>query len=198
MNFKILAAIASLGAFGISAQATEYTVDGSHSHVGFTVRHLISKLPGRFKDIDGKFTFDPADPKKMTGKFTVKTASVNTENEKRDDHLRNSDFFDSKKFPSMSFEAKKLVAKGKNKFALEGDLTIKETTKPVTFDMEYSGSAKDPWGNTRAGFAAVTKINRKDYGITWNKSLDAGGVLVGDEVEIALNVEAVADTPAKK
>jgi polyisoprenoid-binding protein YceI len=173
------------------AQAAHYEIDGSHSHVGFKVRHLVSKLPGEFKEFEGTFDFDDKKPEDSKVVFKVKTASVYTNNEKRDDHLKGEDFFDVSKYPEMKFESATVTKAGKDKYKLKGNLTIRGVTKPVTFDVVYSGTAKDPWGNQRAGFTATTKINRKDFGLVWNKALDQGGLMIGDDVEITLEIEAI-------
>lgn len=185
--------LALLGAFAFlpTANATHYTVDQSHSHVGFKVRHLVSKTAGEFRDFEGEFTFDPAHASASTVKLTAKSGSINTNNEKRDQHLKSGDFFDVEKFPTLTFESKKVTSTGKDKYNVEGNLTIHGVTKPATFAVEYTGAAKDPWGNNRVGFNATTKVNRKDFGIVWNKTLDTGGLMIGEDVEVALEVEGI-------
>lgn len=190
LNYSSIALMAALCA--APAFAAEFTIDQSHSHVGFKVRHLVSKVDGEFKDFDGAFTFDEKDADKAKVKFTAKATSINTGTAKRDEHLRSPDFFDVKKYPTLSFEGKKLETDGDKHYKLAGDLTIHGVTKPTTFDVDFGGVAKDPWGGTRAGFTATTKINRKDFGLTWNKALETGGLLVGDDVTIELNIEGVA------
>jgi len=195
-NLIMIVLATGLLAAGV-ASASDYTVDPSHSNVNFTTRHLISKVEGRFKDFDGTFTFDEKHPESLVAELTVKTASVSTDNEKRDGHLKSGDFFDVEKFPTMTFKSTKATPAGKGHMKLAGDLTIHGVTKPVVFAVEYLGEAKDPWGGTRAAFTASTKINRKDFGISWNKTLDNGGVLVKDEVAVDLNIEGTANKPAK-
>ncbi len=175
---------------GISAGPFE--VDIAHSSVGFQIRHLVANVNGSFRDFNGSFGFDEKKPEASKVSFKVKVATINTNEKKRDDHLRGEDFFDVKKFPEMSFESTKFSALGKNKYKLEGNLTIKGVTKKIVFDVDYMGTGKDPWGNTKSGFSATTEINRKDFGMNWNKNLDNGGYLLGDEVKITVNVEAVA------
>jgi polyisoprenoid-binding protein YceI len=197
---KKSSSILFLMAFAVasSVQAAEYKVDQSHSQVAFGVRHLVSKTKGMFKDFDGTFSFDPDKPTASTGKFVVKTASISTDNDKRDEHLRGADFFDVQKYPEMTVANVKVTpGKGKHKYKATGDLTLHGVTKSVTFDLEYTGTAKDPWGNTRAGFSAEGKINRKDFGIVWNKTLDAGGLMLGEEVAIELNIEAIQEKAAE-
>ncbi|HXN06156.1 MAG TPA: YceI family protein [Nitrospiria bacterium] len=181
----------------LTAAAAEYTLDKEHSHAGFQVRHMVSRLQGEFKEIEGEFNFDEKSPQASKGKFTVKAASINTNHEKRDKHLRSADFFDVEKFPSLTFETKKITPAGDKKYKLEGDFGLHGVTKPVTFDVEFLGADKDPWGGKRAGFTATAKINRKDYGMVWNKVLDSGGFLVGDDVEIVIQVEAIEKTAKK-
>jgi polyisoprenoid-binding protein YceI len=193
----LLALIASAALFAANAAlAADYKIDASHSSVGFGIRHLVGKVKGQFKEFEGTFSFDAKKPAAATGKFVVKTASISTENEKRDEHLKNEDFFDVKKHPEMTLDKIKLAPKGKDKYKMTGELALHGVTKPVTFDLAYNGSAKDPWGNTRAGFTATGKINRKDFGISWNKALDAGGVMLGEDVEIELQIEAIENAPA--
>ncbi len=174
-----------------SVHAKEYKVDSSHSSVSFMVRHLVSKVVGNFKEFDGSLSFDPKKPEDTKVNASVQTSSINTENKKRDDHLQSDDFFSAKKFPKLTFVSSKITPTEKNKYQMVGDLTIRGVKKPVTFDVEYLGEAKDPWGGTRAGFTATTKINRKDFGMVWNKALDNGGVVLSDEVEINVNFEAL-------
>lgn len=188
-GFTLAAALLSL--VSASAFATDFTVDGAHSHVGFSVRHFVSKVPGEFKDYEGAFNFDEKKPEASSAKFTIKTASINTSNAKRDEHLRNPDFFDVEKHPTITFASKKVSAAGKNKYKLEGDMTMLGVTKPVTFDVEYGGTAKGFAGKNLAGFTATGKVNRKDFGMKWNKALDNGGFVLGEEVEIKIELEAV-------
>lgn len=182
---------------GMNALAADYKVDPAHSKVGFSVKHMmISKVRGVFKDFEGTFTFDPKKGTLGATSFVVKSASVDTDDAKRDEHLRSPDFFDAEKFPTLTVTNSKLTKKGKNKYKWTGDLTIHGVTKPVTFELEQLGATKDPWGNNRLGFSANGKINRKDYGMTWNKAMDAGGVVVGDDVEIQIDVEAIEQVAA--
>ncbi|MBI3543102.1 MAG: YceI family protein [Deltaproteobacteria bacterium] len=184
-----LAALAALN--GSRGHTADFEVDPGHSRVGFKVRHLVSKTSGEFRDFGGRLVFDDKKPDGGKVDFTIKAASINTNEPKRDEHLKSPDFFDVKKFPTLSFTSKKLVPGSEGKYKLEGDLTIHGVTKPVTFDVDYHGVQKDPWGGTRAGFTATTKVNRRDYGLTWNKALETGGLLVGEDVEIELEIEAL-------
>lgn len=181
----------ALAAILPAAQAAHYEIDPSHSHVGFKVRHLVSKLPGEFKDFEGTFDFDEKNLKSSKVEFKVKTTSISTNNDKRDDHLRSEDFFNVSEHPEMKFVSKSVTKAGKGRYKLNGDLTMHGITKAVVFNVDYGGTAKDPWGNERAGFSATTKLNRKDYGLVWNKSLDKGGVMIGDDVDVNLDIEAI-------
>jgi polyisoprenoid-binding protein YceI len=176
----------------------DYSVDKDHSRVGFSVRHLVSHVSGNFKDFSGTFKFDAKKPEASKVDFSINAASINTDNDKRDAHLKSPDFFDTAKFAKITFEGKKVTADGENKFKVDGDMTMHGVTKPVTFEVEYLGREKDPWGNYRAGFSATTKLNRKDFGLTWNKVLESGGMMVGDDVEVSLQIEAVEKAADKK
>lgn len=187
-SMSLLAALA-VSLFAAQAQAATYEVDPAHSAIGFSVRHLMAKVPGSFKEFAGTFDFDEKSPDKSKAEFTVKAASIDTNNDKRDEHLRSPDFFDTAKHPEIKFVSKEVKKAGKNKFKLVGDLTMHGVTKPATFDVDYVGTMKDAWGNDKIGFAARTTVNRKDYGVLWNKSLDKGGAVLGDDVEITLDVQ---------
>jgi polyisoprenoid-binding protein YceI len=163
-----------------------WTVDASHSEVGFTARHLmVSKVRGQFKDFSAVVTV--AQPfEQSTVEATVQLASIDTNSPDRDTHLKSADFFDVENNPAMTFKSTKVTDD-----ALEGLLTIKGVTKPVTFDLDFGGVSADPWGGTRAGFEATTEINRKDFDLSWNVAIEGGGVLVGEKVKIALDVQLV-------
>jgi polyisoprenoid-binding protein YceI len=166
-------------------------VDPSHSEVGFTVRHLmVSKVKGRFADVSGSITV-AEDVLQSTVEAVAKVASIDTREENRDNHLRSADFFDAEQFPELTFRSTALRAKGSD-FEMDGDLTIKGVTKPVTFALEYNGASANPLaeGAATAGFSAEAEINRKDFGLEWNVALESGGVLVGDKVKITLEIEA--------
>jgi polyisoprenoid-binding protein YceI len=166
-----------------------WTVDPSHSSVGFVARHLmVSKVRGTFDTFSGTITVAD-DPLQSQLEASVELASVNTGDEGRDGHLKSADFFDVEHFPTMTFVSTGLRQQGAD-FVLAGDLTIKGVTKPVEFALEFTGVATDPWGNTKAGFEATTEINRKDWGLEWNVALEAGGVLVSEKVKIVLDIQA--------
>jgi polyisoprenoid-binding protein YceI len=167
-------------------------VDQSHTTVGFSVSHIFTSVQGRFDRFDGTIVFDPEKPESAIVRATVEAASINTNNTKRDKHLRSDDFFDVEKHPMASFESTSGVTGMKgNSGKLAGNLTIHGVTKPVVFDVTFRGQGKDPWGNVRAGFAASLNINRKTYGLNWNEVLETGGLLVGEEVEIRIDVEGI-------
>lgn len=179
--------------FAISSisSAASWNVDVAHSSVGFSVRHMVvSKTKGNFDEFTGKIEFDGKDVAAGSVEFTVQTASVDTDDEKRDEHLRSADFFEAETYPVMTFKSKKITATG-TKFKMVGDLTIKDVTKEVTFDCEFSGALDDPWGNTRAGFSASSKIDRKEFNIAFGKVMDNGGLVVGDEVTIEVELELI-------
>jgi polyisoprenoid-binding protein YceI len=178
--------------FAVAAHATDWKIDGSHTNVGFSVSHIFTSVQGRFDRFDGTVVFDPKEPESAVVRATVEAASINTNNAKRDKHLRSDDFFDVEKHPTLSFESTGGVTEMKdNRGKLAGNLTIHGVTKPVVFDVTFRGQGKDPWGNVRAGFAARLDINRKDYGLNWNEVLETGGLLVGEEVEIQIDVEGI-------
>lgn len=169
---------------------SKWTVDASHSALEFSVKHMmISRVRGVFNEFDANIQADPTDLTDATIEFNVDVASIDTRNNDRDEHLRSDDFFAVEKYPKMTFKATDIREKEDNHYAVTGDLTIRDTTNPVTFDMSFEGEQTDPWGNTVAGFRGETSINRKEFGLTWNATLEKGGVLVGDEVKINLELE---------
>ncbi len=183
------------------ADPVTFNVDKSHSEVGFDVRHFFSKVHGRFNSFTGKIVFDEKTPANISIEASADANSIWTDNERRDGHLKSADFFDAEKFPTISFRSTKVVAAGKNKYKITGDFTMHGVTKPVTFDAEFLGSGQvgvggQSWG-TKAGFTATAVINRKDFGVSWNKTLDNGGAMLADEVTIVLNIEADAAQAAK-
>jgi len=189
-RFVAFALVALLGAG--SVPAATWNVDVSHSSIDFSVSHLvIAKVRGGFDQFSGVIEFDGENWDKASTTWTVDVATINTRDADRDAHLRSADFFEVEKYPSMTFTSKKVIPGEGNSFKLVGDLTIKGVTREVTFDGEFRGVIADPWGNTRAGFSAETTIDRKDFNITWNKVLDAGGLTVGNKVDIKIDVEAI-------
>ncbi len=169
-----------------------YVIDKAHSEVAFTVRHLITKVRGRFSEFEGTIQFDPARPEQSSVNFTVQASSVDTNAADRDTHLRSEDFFHVEKFPTITFISTKVTPNGGSEFSVAGPLTIRGVVKDVTLPVSYLGSGKDPWGNEKAGFETEITLNRKDFGLTWNAALETGGFLVGDDVKIALTIQAAA------
>ncbi|HXU71253.1 MAG TPA: YceI family protein [Polyangia bacterium] len=168
-----------------------WTFDNSHSNIGFSVRHLmISKVRGHFNKWSGTFDYDPANPRAAKIEVHIDAASIDTREEKRDAHLRSPDFFDVEHHPELVFKSTSVEGDGEE-LLLAGDLTIHGVTKPVQLKVESLGTTKDPWGGERAGFSASLSISRKDFGLHWNVALETGGVVVGDKIEIAIEIEAV-------
>lgn len=184
----ILASLSAAYAFGQST----YDIDPAHSAAQFSVRHLmVSNVRGEFSKLKGTIVYDAKNLAVSKVEATIDVNTVDTREEKRDAHLKSPDFFDAAKFPAMSFKSKQ-VSKAGGKVLVKGDLTIHGVTREVTFTLEEApAEIKDPWGNQRMGIHATTTINRKDFGLTWNQNLDGGGVVVGDQVSITLDVEAV-------
>ena len=175
--------------------AASYKVDQSHTSVTFRVRHIFTTVAGRFNRFDGRIVFDEKRPLETKVDGSIETASINTDNEKRDDHLRSADFFDVATYPKITFSTLKVtdVDEKKNTVKLHGTLSMHGVEKPVILDAAFFGAGKDPWGNLRAGFRGTMTINRKDFGLNWNKTLETGGLLVGEEIEIQIDVEAVQE-----
>jgi polyisoprenoid-binding protein YceI len=175
------------------AQAGNYTIDTTHSTVEFSVRHMmVAKTKGHFKKFEGTITFDDKAPAKSQIDVSIDTASVNSELDDRDKHLRSADFFDVEKFPKMTFKSKKIKVVNDSTWEVTGDLTIRGVTREVVLAVKEIGKdTKDPWGNIRRGATASTKVNRKDFGLVWNKALEAGGVAVSEDVQIDLEIELI-------
>ena len=175
-----------------------WQIDTSHSDIQFSVRHMmISKVRGRFESFSGTVNFDETNPTNTTVNVEVDLNSINTRDEKRDGHLRSADFFDVENHPTMTFVSKKVEQTDEFNGRLIGDLTIRGVTHEVALDVQYSGTAKSPWGTVSAGFSAKGKVNRKEFGLNWNAALETGGVLVGEDVEIAIELEIVKQPEAE-
>ena len=171
-----------------------WKIDPAHSEVNFSVRHMmISNVRGQFEQFTGTVNFNEENPALSSVEVQIETASINTRESMRDNHLKSPDFFDVEKYPDMTFKSKRVVAPGKNSGQIIGDLTIRDVTREVVLDVEYAGQAKSPWGATSAGFTATTKVNRKEFGLTWNQALETGGVLVGDDIKITIELEVVKE-----
>jgi polyisoprenoid-binding protein YceI len=190
----LVAVATGLGIAG-AAEAATWKVDKDHTTVGFSVKHLFTRVQGRFDQFEGTIDFSPEKPKAAKVSGTIRAASINTNNAKRDKHLRSDDFFDVEKYPTLSFESTGVREVegdgGASAGVVEGNLTIHGVTKPVVIEVEYIGQGADPWGNVRAGFTAELEINRKDYGLNWNEVLETGGVLVGDIITIQIDIEGI-------
>jgi polyisoprenoid-binding protein YceI len=180
-------------AMPLMASASTWNIDPEHSNVGFKVRHLmVSNVKGSFDKYTGKVELDDKDITKSTVTVAIETNTVNTNVQKRDEHLRSADFFDVAKYPTMTFVSRKVAKAGKGKLTVTGDLTLHGVTRPVVLVVEGpSKESKDPWGNIRRGATATTKINRKDFGLVWNAALETGGVAVGEEINIILEIEMI-------
>jgi len=189
---RMFSAVLLVGAMTSAAMAAEaYKIDKSHSEASFRIRHLMSRVTGRFTDFDGLVNIDRKRPLSSSVAFTIRTASIDTGEPNRDNHLRSAEFFEVDKYPELKFQSTSIKAVGKDTYDVKGNLTMRGVTKPVTVRVDYLGAAKDPMGNERAGFEVTTKLNRKDYGIVWNKSLDAGGYLLDDVVQVMIEIQAV-------
>jgi len=169
-----------------------YTIDASHSEVGFAVKHLmISTVKGSFRNVSGKIELDTENVENSVIEADIETASIETRQEQRDAHLRSADFFDVEKYPTMTFRSRRVEPRGDTDYRVIGDLTIRDVTKEVVLNVEETGRGKDPWGGERIGYTASTKIDRSDFGLTYNMALEAGGFVIGDEIRITLEIEAV-------
>ncbi|MDH6108509.1 polyisoprenoid-binding protein YceI [Kitasatospora sp. MAP12-15] len=170
----------------------DYVLDPAHTRIGFVARHaMVTKVRGAFLEFEGTAHLDGADPTRSSGRVTIKTASIDTGNEQRDGHLRTNDFLDAPQYPAITFVSTAVEASGGSDFRVTGDLTIKETTRQIAIDFEYTGNAVDPYGNLRVGLEGSVTISRKEYGMTWNAALEGGGVLVSDKVVLEFDVSAI-------
>ena len=175
-----------------------WQIDSAHSEIQFTVRHMmISKVRGRFETFSGTVAYDEANPTNTIVDITIDTNSINTREGQRDGHLRSPDFFNTELYPAITFQSTQVEQTAENKGKLIGNLTIRDVTKEVALDVTFEGKAQSPWGTTSVGFSATTKINRKDFNLTWNQALETGGVLVGDDVTINIELELVQQAEAQ-
>ncbi len=176
---------------------TVWQIDPAHSSAEFAVRHMmVSTVKGSFKVLSGTLTVDESNPENSKVDAEIEASSIDTGVPDRDAHLRSPDFFDVAAHPRLTFHSQAVRAQGNDSGTLHGDLTIHGVTRPIAFDVSYIGEIRDPWGKRRRGYSAETSLNRKDFGMTWNQVLDAGGVLVGDKVKVTLNIEAVEKAKA--
>ena len=188
-----------LGVLTLSAvpalAADSLVIDRAHSETGFKIRHLFTNVSGRFGTFEGTIALDSARPEASTVSFTIDAASINTDNADRDKHLRSADFFDVGKFPTITFRSEKIRTTGKDRYDVTGTLTMHGVARTVTLPVSLLGIGKDPWGNERAGFTTSVILSRKDFGIVWNKALDSGGFVLGDDVAVTVDLQAVKQAP---
>ncbi|MFD1207176.1 YceI family protein [Sporosarcina contaminans] len=169
---------------------SKWLVDATHTNVGFSVKHMmVSKVKGNFNVFEGTLEGNPTDLTDASIEFKIDAASINTNSTDRDNHLRSGDFFDTEKYPAITFVSTQIVKKGDDEYDIIGDITIKDVTKKITFSAEYEGTGKNPWGVDVAGFEVEGKISRKEFGLTWNQALETGGVLVGDDIKITIDLQ---------
>ena len=182
-------------AAGPALAADTLVIDRGHSEAGFQIRHLFTNVRGQFGAFEGTIAMDPARPAASSVRFTIDASSIDTDNADRDKHLRSPDFFDVASHPAITFTSEKIRSTGKDRYAVTGTLTMRGVAKTITLPVSFLGMGKDPWGNERAGFTTSVTLNRKDFGINWNKALDNGGVLLGDDVAVTVDLEAVKQAP---
>jgi polyisoprenoid-binding protein YceI len=195
MKTKSLTLAVAVAAASPALSAETYSVDTSHATVLFQIRHFMSQVTGKFKTFDGSIRIDRQNPESSSVTFTIQAASIDTNEEKRDAHLRSPDFFDVATHPSITFVSTEVKPTGDGTYDVTGDLTMRGVTKRVTLPVTVLGEMADPWGHQRIGFEIDTTLNRKDYGVSWNKLLDQGGYLLGDDVKVSINLEAVRQEP---
>ena len=198
MSTRIAVVIAALAlsATAASAATQTFVADKGHSEASFKVRHLLSKVPGRFNDFDGRILLDPAKLESSSVEFRIRASSVDTDVPDRDKHLRSADFFDVANHPEIVFKSESIRRAEKDRYDVTGTLTIRGVEKRITLPVTYYGQTRDPWGNERAGFSAAVTLNRKDFGMVWNKALDQGGFVLGDEVWVTIEIEAIKEKAA--
>lgn len=193
---KVRATILVLGFLAIvslpeALWAADYKIDSNHSTVNFKIRHLFSQVMGRFNQFEGSFSFDPNNYKEWKASATIQAASIDTNVEKRDNHLRSADFFDVATYPTITFHSTRVLEATAKGGKVEGMLSMHGIEKVIVLDVKFLGEGPDPWGNVRSGFTATTTLNRKDFGLTWNKTLETGQLMVGEDVEITLEIEGI-------
>ncbi|MFF0341838.1 YceI family protein [Kribbella sp. NPDC004875] len=178
-----------------AALSGDYTLDASHTRIGFSARHaMVTKVRGAFDEFEGSFHIDGENPENSSGKVTIQAKSINTRNSQRDEHLRSNDFLAMDEYPEITFVSTGVKQTGDAEFVVSGDLTIRGVTKPVDVEFEYTGTATDPFGNQRLGLEGSVVINRKDFGVSWNAALEGGGVLVSDKITLELEVSAIKNS----
>ncbi|GHH80490.1 polyisoprenoid-binding protein [Streptomyces sulfonofaciens] len=178
-----------------AALSGDYTIDASHTTIGFVARHaMVTNVKGSFLDFEGSLHLDAANPAASTASLDIKMDSISTGSDDRDGHLRSSDFFDTETYPTMTFRSTSAEALGDGSYRITGDLSILGTTKPISIDLEFNGLAKDPFGNERVGFEGSSQLLRSEYGLTWNAALETGGVLVSDRIKLNFDISAIKNT----
>ncbi|WP_405444930.1 YceI family protein [Streptomyces erythrochromogenes] len=179
-------------ATGLAELTGDYVLDPAHTRIGFVARHaMVTKVRGAFHQFDGTAHLDGSDPAKSSAQVVIKTESIDTGVEQRDQHLRTNDFLDAPAFPDITFRTTEVERQSDTAYRVTGDLTVKDTAKPVTIDFEYTGNAVDPYGNLRVGLEGSVTISRKEFGVTWNAALEGGGVLVGDKIVLEFDISAI-------
>lgn len=196
MKRTLLTAVVLAAVLALPAAADVYKIDPSHSEVSFQIRHLLTNVRGHFNQYEGNVNLDPAKLETSKVEFKIKAESIDTGVPDRDKHLRTGDFFETDKYPEITFTSTKIKKTGKDTFDVTGKFTMHGVTKEITLPVTFAGTAKDPWGNQRAGFSTTTTLDRKAYNINWNKAVDNGGVLLGDDVKVDINLEAVLQKDA--
>jgi polyisoprenoid-binding protein YceI len=185
-------AVATPGNTTLSHLTGGYTIDPAHSKIGFAVRHaMVTNVRGEFAEYEGKLHLDGSEPAKSTAELVIKVASIDTKQAQRDEHLRTGDFFTAETYPEITFTSTSAEEVGDDTYRLHGDLTIKGVTRPISLDLEFTGSATDPYGLNRVGFEGGTTLDRTDWGLTYNAALETGGVLIGEKVRLTLDISAV-------
>ena len=176
---------------------TTYKIDKAHSEATFQVRHLLTKVRGHFSDFEGTIDYDEQNPERSSVNVTIQAATIDTHERDRDTHLRSADFFDVDQFPSLSYVSRRVESHGHGRYTLVGDLSIRGVTREVVLEVIAEGTGRDPWGNERAGFSAKGVINRRDFGLTYNQVLETGGVIIGEEVKLSIDLELIKQVAAK-
>lgn len=193
MSLRKIQVAAGMALATAGAQAAEvYTIDATHSEVSFQIRHLVTQVRGRFTDFEGTIDYRPEEPGASSVEFTVRAESIDTDLPDRDEHLRSEDFFWVERYPEITFRSTRVESQGPDRFLVTGDLAIRGVTREVQLTVDYLGALVDPWGNKKAGFVTATSVDRKDYELVWNLALDKGGVVLGDDVAISINLETLA------
>jgi len=189
---KAVLVLSALLILGLPATAAQYEIDTAHSSVQFQIKHMaISKVKGSFTDFTGIIEFDPANPGALAVESVIQMTSVDTGNEKRDEHLRNEDFFNVPEYPTMTFKSTSVKMDGSDEGVVVGDLTMHGVTQSVELELEINGTITDPWGNERVGASLTGKIDRTDWGLNWSKTMEAGSLMVGHDVKLSLEIEAI-------